>query len=215
MPENDWIQELLSSDKGALSDKQVKILEAATEIFAERGYAATSTNEIARRAGVAEGTIFRHYKTKKDLLLSIVTPTMIKFVAPHFAKSFAKDVFNEDYVSYTDFVRKLAFNRFDFAKKNQQILKIFLQEIAFHEELRTPFKAIFTEHILNKFKAVVEKFQQNGEIVSMPPESVMRLTVTNVIGLVLARFLFLPEADWDDEAELERTVDFIVKGLSK
>lgn len=42
---------------------------AALELFAERGYDATTTAAIARRAGVSEMTLFRHYPTKEALLL--------------------------------------------------------------------------------------------------------------------------------------------------
>lgn len=77
-----WIHELNNIDDGKMTQKQFKIIEAAIEVFAEKGYAGSSTSEIAQKAGVAEGTIFRHYKTKKDLLLSIVSPMMSKLIAP-------------------------------------------------------------------------------------------------------------------------------------
>ncbi len=47
------------------------LLAAAEEEFAERGPAA-SVADIARRAGVAKGTVFRHFATKEDLIASIV-----------------------------------------------------------------------------------------------------------------------------------------------
>jgi AcrR family transcriptional regulator len=47
------------------------ILAAAGAVFAERGPAA-STEEVARRAGVAVGTVFRHFPTKRDLLVAIL-----------------------------------------------------------------------------------------------------------------------------------------------
>ncbi|WP_459718770.1 TetR/AcrR family transcriptional regulator [Actinophytocola sp. KF-1] len=50
---------------------RAKILEAAAEVFAERG-AAASTEEVAARAGVAIGTVFRHFPAKKDLLGAIL-----------------------------------------------------------------------------------------------------------------------------------------------
>lgn len=46
-----------------------RVLEAATEVFAEQG-ADASVAEIARRAGVGAGTLFRHFPTKHDLLLA-------------------------------------------------------------------------------------------------------------------------------------------------
>ncbi len=48
-------------------DKKQALLEAATAAFAQSGIAA-STSAIARSAGVAEGTLFRYFATKDDLL---------------------------------------------------------------------------------------------------------------------------------------------------
>lgn len=48
------------------------LLAAAEEEFAERGIAA-SIADIARRAGVAKGTVFRHFATKEDLIVAIVS----------------------------------------------------------------------------------------------------------------------------------------------
>lgn len=45
-----------------------RILDAATELFAERGYAASTTREIAQRAGVNEVTVFRHFENKVGIL---------------------------------------------------------------------------------------------------------------------------------------------------
>ncbi len=50
---------------------RARILAAAEAVFAERGPAA-STEEIAARAGVAVGTVFRHFPTKRDLLVAIL-----------------------------------------------------------------------------------------------------------------------------------------------
>lgn len=53
-------------------DKKQALLDAATTAFAQSGIAA-STALIARKAGVAEGTLFRYFATKDDLLNSICT----------------------------------------------------------------------------------------------------------------------------------------------
>ncbi|NAS14012.1 TetR/AcrR family transcriptional regulator [Poritiphilus flavus] len=51
--------------------KKEKILNTALELFASEGYTAVSTRRIAEKAGVSEGLIFRHYKSKKGLLDAI------------------------------------------------------------------------------------------------------------------------------------------------
>lgn len=50
---------------------RARILAAATEVFNEHG-ASASTEDVARRAGVAIGTVFRHFPTKDDLLAAIM-----------------------------------------------------------------------------------------------------------------------------------------------
>jgi AcrR family transcriptional regulator len=50
---------------------RARILAAAEEVFTEQG-ASASTEEVARRAGVAIGTVFRHFPAKDDLLRAIM-----------------------------------------------------------------------------------------------------------------------------------------------
>jgi TetR/AcrR family fatty acid metabolism transcriptional regulator len=55
----------------AMTERKLAIVQAAIKLFAERGYDATPVSEIARAAGVSEGAIFRHFKTKEDLLFHL------------------------------------------------------------------------------------------------------------------------------------------------
>lgn len=55
-----------------MTEKQQRILQAALELFAEEGYAATSTSKVAKTAGVSEGLIFRHFESKAGLLDAIL-----------------------------------------------------------------------------------------------------------------------------------------------
>ena len=53
--------------------KKDNILQVALELFANQGYANTSTSKIAKKAEVSEGLIFRHFNNKEGLLDAIVT----------------------------------------------------------------------------------------------------------------------------------------------
>ncbi len=55
-----------------MTEKQEKILQAALELFAKEGFHATSTNKVAKFAGVSEGLIFRHFCNKEGLLQAIL-----------------------------------------------------------------------------------------------------------------------------------------------
>lgn len=54
-----------------MRDKRDRIFRAAAELFAERGFAAVTTQEVSDRADVADGTLFRYAATKSELLLMI------------------------------------------------------------------------------------------------------------------------------------------------
>jgi AcrR family transcriptional regulator len=212
MSDQDFINEMLS-DEDDLTDKQKQIIIAAIESFSKKGFAATSTSEIAKSAGVAEGTIFRHYKTKKDLLLSIVTPVISKLIAPFIVKDLYK-VIDQRYENYEDFLRAMILNRRDFLKKNFPILKIMLQEIPFQPELREQFKEHVAKKVYQRFDELAKLYQEKGQIIEMPTHSVIRFTASSIIGYLIARYVFFPEADWNEEEEIERTIQFIMHGLS-
>ncbi len=57
-------------------DKRERILDAAELIFAQRGFFAARVAEIAREAGVADGTIYLYFKSKDDLLISLFESRM-------------------------------------------------------------------------------------------------------------------------------------------
>jgi len=214
--ENEWLEELLklNDSEKKMTDKQIRIVEAAVDIFAAKGYSAASTSEIAQKAGVAEGTIFRHYKTKKELLLSIVGPIMAKMVAPMLMKDFVKQVIDLKYDRFEHFLRKIIVNRMEFVRKHLPILKIVINEIPYHPELRDQLAGEISRNVLSKVSALIQHFQAQGQIVEMPPFSVIRLCISTMVGFMFTRFILLPEYDWDDEREIELTINFIMYGLS-
>lgn len=52
-------------------EKRPLILQAATEVFAEQGFAAVTVAEIADRAGIGKGTVYEYFSSKDDLLFAV------------------------------------------------------------------------------------------------------------------------------------------------
>ncbi|BAQ10156.1 TetR/AcrR family transcriptional regulator [Sporosarcina sp. FSL W7-1349] len=212
MADQNMMDELFDSE---MTEKQKQIVVAAIDIFAEKGFAATSTNEIAKKAGVAEGTIFRHWKTKKDLLLSIVSPMMVKMLAPFIIKDLNK-VLDQEYATFEDFVRAMVENRQKFLEKNMSILKILLQEIPFHPELRELFIEHVGKKVLARFIEIIEHYQSKGQLADLPATTVVRLAGSTILGYFATKYVIARNSDsWEDDVELERTIRFLVDGLAK
>ena len=70
-----------------MTAKQKSILNVSLQLFADNGYDATSTKNIAIEAGVSEGLIFRHFQNKEGLLSAILSEggnKIANYIAPIF-----------------------------------------------------------------------------------------------------------------------------------
>jgi AcrR family transcriptional regulator len=106
-----------------------KILAAALELFRKKGIAATTTREISRKAGIAEGTLFNYFETKEDLALYFFQKGGEDLIAWHAAEKrlrsapFAERLFaiiqrQLDYIApYEDFVGAIFFRALQPASK--------------------------------------------------------------------------------------------------
>ncbi|SFB27071.1 transcriptional regulator, TetR family [Lentibacillus halodurans] len=196
-----------------MTPKQIEILKSAIELISEKGYYNTSTSEIAKRAGVAEGTIFRHYSTKKDLLVAIVTPVITNISAPLFATKFVDQVFHEDYNSFADLLHAFINNRFEFAQANVPLIKILLQELAFHPEIQMAYKRVFTEKVYPAFNQALDFYKQKGDLQNLPNDTIIRIVVPTILGFMMTRFILQPDKEWDDEAEIRQMIGVIMGGI--
>ena len=70
------------------------------------------------------------------------------------------------------------------------MIKILIQEVPFQPELKNEIQQLVETELLSHFKKLIAKFQVEGEIIEMPPSSVLRLTLSAVLGLLLTRFYY-------------------------
>jgi len=62
------------------AQSRTAILSASLELFARQGFSATTTDAIARKAGVSKGLIFTHFKTKEDILMTIFQEEILRLI---------------------------------------------------------------------------------------------------------------------------------------
>ena len=59
--------------------KRQEILAAATQVFARKGYASTTTKDIANEADLGESTLYNYFESKRDILLAILEENHVLF----------------------------------------------------------------------------------------------------------------------------------------
>jgi AcrR family transcriptional regulator len=107
---------------------RTRILKAAQRLFASLGYDGTTTRELAQAAGVAEGTLFRHFANKKAILIEVATQGWIEILT---------DLLTElsemgSYKAVAQVMRRRMWN----FQKNADMMRVCFMEAQFHPELR-------------------------------------------------------------------------------
>lgn len=190
-----------------------RIEQAALALFAERGFDGATTSAIAKRAGVAEGTIFRHFKTKKALLLGLLAP-MFERMVPMVARG-VFGIFDKEHPNLESFLHELMVDRLNFAEKASVLLRVMVQEYAIQQELRETVHRVFSERVLPAFRGKIERLQAAGHVAEeLPTLEVVQVILTAFGGYGLARYALLPEAEWNDKAHRATILRVLTKGLA-
>ena len=69
------------SAKVFIADKREAILRAAIKVFAQRGYFNSKVADVAKEAGIADGTVYLYFKSKDEILHSVFDRAMEEFIA--------------------------------------------------------------------------------------------------------------------------------------
>ncbi|MFT8349359.1 TetR/AcrR family transcriptional regulator [Clostridium saccharoperbutylacetonicum] len=203
----------LCNPENSMTERQLNILVSAIELFSEKGYEATSTSEIAKNAKVAEGTIFRYYKTKKDLLFAIPSALSNNSLFEAFLNDF-KEILDDDPTDFEIFLKKLILNRQKFICETAPIIKVVIQEVPFHPELRQKILNTVILPSVKRIKIIIDKFKAQGKLIDIPSNSIANLIATSVFGYLFLHYIALPELP-NCEEDIDYLVHYIMNGISK
>ena len=184
-----WLKNIFEDDAESMTDKQKAVIKAAVELFSENGYAATSTKEIAMRAGVAEGTIFKQYPTKKDLMLWITERIIQKAIYPLISSGIS-ELLAKDYNSREEFLLEFLQNRLSMIQDGIPLFKIIFQEIPFQPDIRSMLIKQFKKLPL---QAIAKKLVQEKNSINFSETEVLKIMLTCTAGFFIMRFVMMPE----------------------
>jgi len=176
--------------RGAASDKREAIMDAALELFVERGFFGTAVPEIADKAGVGAGTIYRYFESKEALVNAIYRQEKL-----HFAQV-VLDGFPATATTREQF-RMLWMRMAKFATEHTNAF-IFL-ELHHHARYLDAESRAVENRMLALFTGVVTNAQSRGELKAGPPSLLMGLVMGAFVGVIrscVETEAPLGEADW-------------------
>lgn len=143
------------------------IINAAVALFAEKGYSETPTSAVAKKAGVAEGLLFHHFKNKAGILIYIFT---------ELSEAYIREIEMLIKKAETGLDALLAAVRFhfEFAESQSTKFKVLLRDFP-SEFTSSDSEAgkIITEHMsisLNQIKKCIKRGRKDGSIRDVPVE---------------------------------------------
>lgn len=148
-------------------ETQARILKAAQKLFARRGYGGTTTRDLAQAAGVAEGTLFRHFENKKAILVEVATQGWMEILT---------DLLTElsEMASYKA-VAQVMRKRMLSLNANTDMLRVCFMEAQFHPELRDRIQAEVIDKMTDVAEAFFQTAMDRGEYRKMNPRVVARI----------------------------------------
>jgi len=142
-------------NKSSTGIKRDAILRAAIKVFSENGYFNSKVSDIAREAGVADGTVYLYFKNKDDILHSIFQHAMSIFIAE--AK---KELEKTD--DPADKLRKIAKLHLEKLGKDRDLAVVFQVELRGSTKFMEEFSTSAFAEYLNIIKEAFIEGQQKG-----------------------------------------------------
>jgi AcrR family transcriptional regulator len=210
------MEEFKFSELG-LSDKEEKILVSAIKIFSEKGFDGTTTSEIAKDAGVAEGTIFKYYKTKKGILTQILIHLINIMSDKVILGSIEKILQNSAEKSMKEIIKEIFYDRSKLVDSIFPMAKVIFHEAMIHEDVRDAIYEKIIKRALELFTDFYKKFIERGLIRNDIEPIILFRTILANIGIMIAQRKLFGDKLYvkDPEKELDTVIDIILHGIEK
>lgn len=151
----------------AEEDTRTKILQAALRLFAKRGYDGTTTKDLAKSARVAEGTLFRHFSSKKAILIELATAGWVDILT---------DLLTElsemgSYKAVSQVMKRRMLNM----RQNSDLMRVCFIEAQYHPELKEDIQTEVIGKMTDVAEAFFETAMSKGVYRQMNPKIVAKV----------------------------------------
>ena len=189
------------------SEKKPQIINAAIKVFAEKGFYNSKVSDVARAAGIADGTIYLYFKNKDDLLISLFETKVGELL----------ETFNKALLAFKTAKEKLIeFIRLYFQlMEEQQDLAEVLQV-----ELRQSSKFIKDYHpqkffdFLNIIGDIIKEGQQSGEFDTTLSVNTTKLAIFGSIDELARQWILSIEHKFDLKQTANKVATIFIKGMA-
>ncbi|MDJ0906480.1 MAG: TetR/AcrR family transcriptional regulator [Woeseiaceae bacterium] len=186
-------------------DRPQEITAAALHAFAEKGYAATRVEEVAKRAGVSKGLLYLYFKTKEELFKAVIRSFVVPKIDELTAVVDSNEMTSEEFLRgpLLDFARTLP------GSPVSILVRLMIAEGPKHPDLLQFYWDNVISRGLGALGKVVERGVENGEFRPSVVDEFPHLFVMPVVFSVIFRLLFEKQSP-DTDKLIEAQVDLLL-----
>jgi AcrR family transcriptional regulator len=194
------------------ADRPGEIVQAAMQVFAEKGFAAARLEDIARRAGVSKGALYLYFETKEDLFRAVVDLA----IAPNL--ELVRALLAAHPGPFPDLLRALAerIGQLVATLPVGGVIKMVIGEAGNFPELARVWHDRLVAHLLGGLTEAIARAQARGEVKAGDP----RVYAIQVIGPILlsviwdAVFAPIGAEPFDVPAVARQHMETMIAGLT-
>jgi AcrR family transcriptional regulator len=186
-------------------DRPQEITAAAFEAFAEKGYAATRVEEVAKRAGVSKGLLYLYFRTKEELFKAVVRSLVMPRIEALNASIDASGLTAEAFLRgpFLDFVRTLP------GSPVAVVIRLMIAEGPKHPDLVRFYWDNVVSRGLGIIQALLERGVATGEFRRTRVNELPHLVIMPVLFSVIFKLLF-EQQPFDSDALIETQIDLLI-----
>jgi len=193
-------------------ERPQEILEAAFEEFAAHGYAAARLEDVARRGGIAKGTIYLYFRHKEGLFRAVVRSV----IHPVFEKL---AVFIEAFSGTAEqLLRELLSRQYAYVVRNEKaraILRLLIAESGKFPQLSDIFHREIVDPGVSALRLVLEKGEASGEFRRTRVRDFPQILIAPGVLAILWILILSERYGLDLDAYKSAHMEFVMHGLRK
>ena len=194
-------------DLRRINDKRQRIINGAIKIFARKGFYNAKVSEIAREAGVADGTIYLYFKSKDDILITLFEDRMDWVIA-----ELTEYLANETEPKTK--LRKLVGFHYKLLTKHRDLLDVLTIELRQSSKFMKEYNNVKFKAFLNIIGDIVREGQLEGCFrQDISPDMFKRAFYGAVDALALQRLLS-PRNRGSFKHTMNELIEMLIRGIS-
>ncbi len=190
--------------------RKQQILDAALSTFSEKGFAAATTAEIAQTAGVAEGTIYNYFRSKRELFIAVIENLIVTVPLLNLIEKLPKGDIGVTF-------KHILQNRFRLIESRpmSQMLAM-MAEIQRDPELKALWAEKFLQPFLSQLDGMYRIMTAGGKLRSLEPAVAVRAVGGLILGFFILKIMegeASPLKRLPQEKVVEEMMQFVLHGL--